>query len=172
VRIESASLNNRRMAFVLVTPRGTFTFPYAKSDPAPTRADPVEEFFIDEELAGQAVTYRLASGREGFVHMEMAFDYNNEPAYMRDLLLYRLTLEAQDRLAASGLSHREVIRRIGTSPAQFYRLIDQTNYRKSVDKVLDLLQALDCEVELVVTAREPRGTYRPPAGAGAGDGAP
>jgi hypothetical protein len=153
VRIESVRLNNRRRAFELATPRGVFAYPYAKADPSPTASDPVAEFFIDEELAGEAVTYRLASGREGFVHVEMAFDYNREPAYMRDLLLHRLTIEAQDRLAASGLSHREVIRRLGTSPAQFYRLLDQTNYRKSVDKVLALLQALDCDVELVVTAR-------------------
>ncbi|HEX9094303.1 MAG TPA: helix-turn-helix transcriptional regulator [Coriobacteriia bacterium] len=153
VNIECVRLNNRRRAFEFETPRGAFSFPYAKADPAPTPADPVVEFFIDEELAGEAVTYRLASGREGFVHVEMVFDYNREPAYMRDLLLYRLTVEAQDRLAASGLSHRELIRRLGTSPAQFYRLLDQTNYRKSVDKVLALLQALDCDVDLVVTAR-------------------
>jgi hypothetical protein len=85
--------------------------------------------------------------------MDMAFDYNREPAYMRDLLLFRLTMEARERLAASPLSHREIIRRLGTSAAQFYRLPDQTNYRKSVDKVLELLQALDCDVEFVVTAR-------------------
>jgi hypothetical protein len=154
VRIESASVNNRRRAFELVTSRGAFAFPYAKCDPPPTSSDPVADYFIDAELAWEAVTYRLASGREGFVHVEMALDYNREPAYMRDLLLYRLTLEAQDRLAASPLSHREIIRRLGTSPAQFYRLLDQTNYRKSIDKVLGLLQVLDCEVDLVVTARE------------------
>lgn len=33
---------------------------------------------------------------------------------------------------------------------QLYRLIDQTNYRKSVDQVLTLLQVLNCEVDLVV----------------------
>lgn len=153
MRIESARVNNRRRVFELVTPRGEFAYPYSKADPVPSKSDPVVEMFIDEELAGQAITYRLRSGREGFVHMEMAFDYNREPAYMRDLLLFRLTLEAQDRLAASRLSHREIIRRLGTSPAQFYRLLDQTNYRKSVDKVLELLQVLDCDVDLVVTTR-------------------
>jgi hypothetical protein len=39
------------------------------------------------------------------------------------------------------------------SPAQFYRLIDPTNYRKSVDKMLSLLQVLGCEVDLVVRDR-------------------
>ena len=47
-------------------------------------------------------------------------------------------------------SKREIIRRLGTSASKFYRLIDQTNYRKSVDQMLNLLHALDCEVELIV----------------------
>jgi hypothetical protein len=69
---------------------------------------------------------------------------------MRDLLLYRLTLEAQKRVRRSSLSRRELIRKLRTSPAQFYRLLDQTNYRKSVDQLLSLLRILDCEVEVVV----------------------
>ena len=72
---------------------------------------------------------------------------------MRDLLLYNLTVEALDRIETSPLSKREIIRRLGTSPAQFYRLIDPTNYRKSVDKLLSLLQVLDCEVEVIVRAK-------------------
>ena len=71
---------------------------------------------------------------------------------MRDLLLYNLTVEALKRLEASSLSKREIIRRLGTSSVQFYRLIDPTNYRKSVDKLLSLLQVLDCEVEVIVRA--------------------
>lgn len=70
--------------------------------------------------------------------------------YLRDLLLYRLTLEAQTRIAESPLSKREIVRRLGTSAAQLYRLLDQTNYRKSVDQVLALLQVLNCDVDLVV----------------------
>ena len=34
-----------------------------------------------------------------------------------------------------------------------YRLLDQTNYRKSMDQVLSLLTVLDCDVDLVVRAR-------------------
>ena len=51
-----------------------------------------------------------------------------------------MTLEAQTRVAASPLSKREIVRRLGTSAAQLYRLLDQTNYRKSVDQLLALLQ--------------------------------
>ena len=66
---------------------------------------------------------------------------------------YRLTLEAQKRIAESPLSKREIMRRLGTSAAQLYRLLDQTNYRKSVDQVLSLLQVLNCEVDLVVRTK-------------------
>lgn len=75
------------------------------------------------------------------------------PTYLRDLLLYRLTLEAQKRVAESPLSKREIVRRLGTSAAQLYRLLDQTNYCKSVDQVLALLQVLNCEVDVVVRTK-------------------
>lgn len=80
-------------------------------------------------------------------------EYNQDPSYLRDLLLYRLTLEAQKRIAESALSKREIMRRLGTSAAQLYRLLDQTNYRKSVDQVLALLQVLNCEVDLVIRTK-------------------
>lgn len=153
MRIKSVSRNNRKHAFEVVTWRDRFTFPYSKTSPAPTAVDPVDEIAIDEELGREGFTYRLASGLEGTIHIEQVLEYNQDLGYMRDLLLYKLTVEAQKRLEDSPLSRREIIRRLGTSPAQFYRLIDQTNYRKSVDKLLLLLNVLDCEVELVVRAK-------------------
>lgn len=87
------------------------------------------------------------------MHIEQVLEYNKDPDYLRDRLLYRLTLEAQKRIAASSLSRREIIRRLGTSATQLYRLLDQTNYSKSVDQLVSLLQILDCEVNLVVRAK-------------------
>jgi predicted XRE-type DNA-binding protein len=68
-------------------------------------------------------------------------------------LLYKLTLEAQRRIATHKLAKREIIRRLGTSATQLYRLLDQTNYKKSVDQLVSLLQVLDCQVDLVVRAK-------------------
>jgi len=85
--------------------------------------------------------------------IDQVLDYCQDPSYLRDLLVYRLTLEARRRIDAAALSRREIIRRLGTSPAQLYRLLDQTNYRKSVDQVLSLLAVLDCDVDLLVRAK-------------------
>jgi len=150
VKIASVAANNRKRAFEVVTRRGQWLFPYSKAEPSPTTSDPLVELYIDPELGREGFTYSLASGAEGSVHIDHVLDYNEEPGYMRDLLLYNLTVEARDRIETSPVSKREIIRRLGTSPAQFYRLIDPTNYRKSVDKLLSLLQVLDCEIEVVV----------------------
>ena len=107
----------------------------------------------DEELGREGFTYELASGRQGTVHVEQVLEYNQDPSYLRDQLLYRLTLEAQKRVARSPLSKREITRRLGTSAAQLYRLLDQTNYRKSTDQLLELLRVLDCDIDLVVRER-------------------
>jgi hypothetical protein len=153
MKITSVTANNRKRAFEVNTRRGQWPFPYGKAEPEPTSSDPLVELYIDPEMGREGFTYLLASGAEGSVHIDHVLDYNEEPGYMRDLLLYNLTVEALDRLEASPLSKREIIRRLGTSPAQFYRLIDPTNYRKSVDKLLSLLQVLDCEVEVIVRAK-------------------
>jgi hypothetical protein len=99
----------------------------------------------------------LASGEQGTVHVDHVLAYNRDPRYMRNQLIYRLTLIAQQRVRHGGLSTRELIRRLGTSAAQFYRLLDQTNCRKSLGQLVDLLGILDCEVELTVKeGRRPR----------------
>ncbi len=151
--IRRVRANNRRRAFEVVLANKTLLFPYSKAKPAPTQKDPVKRVFPDDESAREAFTYALQSGHTGTVHVEQVLDYNRDPKYLRDLLLYRLTLEAQKRIDTSRLSKREIIRRLGTSAAQLYRLLDQKNYRKSVDQLLSLLQVLDCDVDLVVRAK-------------------
>jgi hypothetical protein len=88
------------------------------------------------------------------IRLNPILEYNQDPTHLRDQLLYRLTLEAQKRIAESPLAKREIVRRLGTSTAQLYRLLDQTNYRKSVDQLLSLLQVLKCDVKLVVRQRD------------------
>jgi hypothetical protein len=153
VKIRSVTQNNRKKVFELRTSAKRLVFPFSKADPAPTIQDPISEIFVDPEAGREAFTYVLHSGRTGTIHIEQVLEYNQDPTYLRDLLLYRLTIEAQKRIAKSPLSKREIVRRLGTSAAQLYRLLDQTNYRKSVDQVVALLQVLNCDVDLVVRTK-------------------
>jgi predicted XRE-type DNA-binding protein len=153
VKIRSVTHNSRKKVFDVRTSSKHLVFPYSKADPVPTPTDPVAEAFVDHEAGREAFTFVLASGRSGTVHGEQVLEYNQDPSYLRDLLLYKLTIEAQRRLGTSALSKREIVRRLGTSAAQLYRLLDQTNYRKSVDQLVGLLQVLDCEIDVVVRAK-------------------
>ncbi len=153
MKIRFIKHNNRKKAFEVRTSTKKLVFPFSKADPTPTIHDPITKLFVDPEADREAFTYVLHSGRSGTVHVEQVLEYNQDPTYLRDLLLYRLTLEAQKRIAQSPLSKREIVRRLGTSAAQLYRLLDQTNYRKSVDQLLALLQVLNCDVDLVVRTK-------------------
>jgi hypothetical protein len=150
VRIDSVKPNNRRRAFEIELGGKCYPFPYEKCEAVPTAQDPVVNIEIDWETAHEGFVYHLASGIEGYVHGEQALDYNRDPEYMRQLLVHRLTVEANKRMKASRLSKREIIRRLGTSPTQLYRLLDTTYYGKTVDAMLQLLWALDCEPEVLV----------------------
>jgi len=153
MKIRSVKLNNKKKTFEVRTGSKSYSFPYAKAEPTPRAEDLVTRVNVDKDLGGEGFEYEMSSGKKGTVHLEQVLEYNQDPNYLRDLLLYKLTLETQKRVAESPLAKREIVRRLGTSATQLYRLLDQTNYNKSVDQLVSLLQVLDCEVDLVVRAK-------------------
>lgn len=157
MKIQSVTHNNRKRAFQVKLSKKLFQLPYSRVDPRPSLVNPITRVFVDKELGSEGFTYVLKSGKEGTIHSEQVLEYNQDPHYMRDTLLYKLTIEVQKRVEASALSKREIIRRLRTSATQFYRLLDQTNYRKSVDQLLSLLHVLDCDVELLVRTKTTSG---------------
>ena len=124
MKIQSVTADNRHRRFRVTTRRGVLGFPYSLCVPAPSSSDKLVDVYVDPELGREAVTYRLASGAEGSVHVDSVLDFNADPAYLAEVELYRLTLEAKARLDASGLSVRDVARALATSPTQLYRLLD------------------------------------------------
>lgn len=156
MKIQNVEANNRRKAFDVQTEAGGFSFPYARLRVQPSAHNRVVRVYVDPELGNEAFTYVLESGEEDSVHLDAVLEYNEDPTYLKDLLLYKLSLEAQKRVAASSLSKREIIRRLGTSASQFYRLLDVTNTAKSVGQLVALLHILDFEVDVVVKKRTRR----------------
>jgi hypothetical protein len=154
MKVKKVTANNRKKAFEVATQGKDYVFPYAKLEIPPSPENRIARVYVDRELDNEAFTYELESGDQGTVHLDHVLEYNRDPRYMRDLLLYKLTLVAREQVKTSSLSKREIIRRLGTSPAQFYRLLDQTDYKKSIDQLLALLNVLDCQVDLVVTDRQ------------------
>lgn len=132
-----------------MTGRGSMEFPYARLAMGPSLRDKICRVSVDKELGQEAFTYQLESGKEGSVHMDQVLEYNQDAEYLRKMLLYKLTLKAQTLLKEKKQSKRAIMRRMHTSPTQFYRLLDQTNYGKSMDQMTKLLAALDCHLDVV-----------------------
>jgi len=153
MKIKNVTVNNRKKMFEVETSNKKFFFPYSKLEYNPSLKNKIIDVFVDKDFGGEAFTYMLESGQEGTVHIDNVLEYNEDSSYMRDLILYNLTLEVQSRIEKSSLSKREIIRKLGTSPSQFYRLLDQTNYRKTIDQMFLLLYILECKVDVVVKSR-------------------
>jgi hypothetical protein len=147
-------VNNRKAQLELTTRSGrVFPLPFVRMDPRPSGTDRIVSAYVDRELAGEAVTYVLASGVEGAVHIDQALEYNRDPEFLAELMIHKLTVEAEKRVGRCGISRRELARRLKTSMPQLYRLLDPTNTRKSLGQLVALLHLLDCDVELVIHPR-------------------
>lgn len=154
MKIRKVVANNRRRVFELVLGAGKrMDFPYAKLELRPSSENRIIQVQPDPEFAREAFTYELESGDQGSVHLDAVLEYNEDPDYLRDLLLHKLTVEARRRVESSGVSRRELIRRLKTSAAQFYRLMDPTNTKKSIGQMISLLHVLDCDVDVIVKDR-------------------
>lgn len=156
MKILSVRANNRKKCFEVRTRKGTYTFPYSAADTPPTARNRVVRLFVDPELAREGFTYVLESGAEDSVLMDWVLEDNRDPKLLTQFLMHRLTCIAEEKRKASGLSTREVCRRLGTSASQLYRLLQTGNYRKSFEQLIRLLIVLDCDVHLDVKDVERR----------------
>lgn len=157
MKIRAVAANNRKKVFELRTARGLLSYPYAKLPLPPTSTDRVVDVYPDPDAGLEAFTYRLASGTEDTVHVDAVLEYNQDPAYLNEILLHRLTVEARKALEQSDLAKRELIRRLGTSPSQLYRLLDPGNSSKSAGQLLAILHLLGQEVDVIVRPRRQAG---------------
>jgi hypothetical protein len=156
VKINDVRANNRKKAFEIQTESKTLIFPYVLLRQRPNPKNRIVEAFPDPDLGMEGFTYRLADGTGDTVHIDAVLEYNQDPDYLNELLLHRLTLEAQKAVEVSSLSKRELIRRLGTSASQFYRLLDPANSKKSVGQMLALLHLVGQDVEVVISPRAKR----------------
>jgi len=151
LKVTAVNANNRKRVFEVELEDGrALPFPYARCEPEPTPANAIADLFIDPEVGMAGFTYVLRSGEDGVVLSDWVLELNRDPSYLKDLLLYRFSTEARRRFEESGLGVRHVARALCTSPAQVYRILDQTNHGKSLDQVVMLLTVLGYDTDFTV----------------------
>ena len=152
MKIKSVAANNKKREFLITNRAGRdFYFPYHKVAPPISKDEQVRKVYVDSELAREAFTFILGSGEEGSIHIEQVLEFNKDPNYLAELLIYQLTTECIKRVEQAQISRRQLARQLNTSVPQLYRLLDPVNTSKSMKQLISLLSVLDCEVDLVVT---------------------
>ena len=147
MKIKETKVNNHKKVIVAETSKRSLELPFSRLALRPTRQNKISDIYVDPDLGYEGVTYVLESGEEDTVHLDVFLDYNRDPDFLRTLFLYELTVAAQDTMEKTELSKNEICRRLQTSPSQLARLLDQTNHRKTVDKMLELLAVLGVSVK-------------------------
>ena len=152
MKIKSVKKNNRKKSFEIVTyDEKVWLFPYSRlacyKDMLKTKSY-VSKVYVDKELAREGFTFELESGREDSVVMDEVLEYNKDPDYMREMLLYELTVQVRKIIEKKKISHKEIMRRMGIKDTPFYRLIDTTYYGKTIDQMQKLFAALDYKLNI------------------------
>jgi predicted XRE-type DNA-binding protein len=137
-------------SFELFANKKKWLFPYSKLNLKPTMNNPIAKVVVDSDFGDEGFTYYLKSGTEATVPMDAVLEYNKDPKYIREQLLYNLTLQARQIIKQKRISHNEIIRRMKISQMHFYRIINTTCYTKTIDQMVLLLAALDYCVDVKI----------------------
>lgn len=148
--IKRVFTNNHKKAFVVETRQGVYEFPFSQLSIRPTASNPVVIVYADPAIGKQGFSYELKSGRGDTVLLDQILFFNRDPEILRRQLLFKLSCDAVELVESSGLTKRALARRMGIKPAQLYRLLDQSFYRKTIDQMLRLLAALGHDVEVKI----------------------
>ncbi len=139
-------VNNRKRCLEWNHSKVTLTYPFSKLKIVPTSSDPIVEIYTDKETAGQWAFYKLKSGVEGNIPLDAFLEYNRDPEYIRKLVLFDLTCSVLKQIKKEKIPKRELARKMKTSPAQLYRLLNTANYSKTIDQMVRLLAVMGNEV--------------------------
>lgn len=154
MKIRKVHINRKKKTVEIETKKGWYILPFRFLMTQPTKDNPIERAYVDRELGNEAVTYELNSGDVDSVHLEAFLEYAEEPEYLAKLKLHEQTVRANELLEKSGISKRELCRRLGTSPSQLSRLLDPTYYGKSAKDIFQLIIAMGYDIEIEVHKKE------------------
>lgn len=148
MKITSLTQNSRKRCFILKIGSREYEFSFSYLAVKPSARNPIRSLTIDKDTGKQSFSYKLKDGRGDTVLAEQVLHVNQDPEVLRKELLYKLTYEIQELIAARKLTKRSVARLLNIHPAQLYRLLDQKFYGKTIDQMIRVFAALGETVEI------------------------
>ncbi len=105
----------------------------------------VVEAVPDKESGRHSFYFVLENGQKEVVPFDQPLHIVQNPEYVREQTLYEVTKQLNEFLKKSNVSKRELARRLETSLSQLARLLDTTNYKKELSRLIELAAMLNYE---------------------------
>ena len=99
----------------------------------------------DTEAGRHSFYFILENGKKEFVPFDQPLHIAQNPEYVKEQTLYEVTKQIHEFIKKSKVSKRELARRLGTSLSQLARLLDTTNYKKELSRLIELAAMLNYE---------------------------
>lgn len=99
----------------------------------------------DEESGRHSFYFVLDNGKKDFVPFDQPLYIVQHPEYVKHQTLYEVTKKLNRFIEQEKVPKRELARRLGTSLSQLARLLDTTNYKKELSRLIELAAMLNYE---------------------------
>lgn len=105
----------------------------------------VVEAAPDKEVGRHSFYFILDDGKKDYVPFDQPLHIAQHPEYVRQQTLYEVTRQLSEFIAREKVPKRELARRLGTSMSQLLRLLDTTNDKKELSRLIELAAMLNYE---------------------------
>lgn len=99
----------------------------------------------DTEVGGHSFYFTLENGKTDYVPYDQPLHIVQNPEYVKEQTLYQMTKRLNKFIKSEGISKRELARRLNTSLSQLARLLDTTNYKKEMSRLVEISAILNYE---------------------------
>lgn len=99
----------------------------------------------DSEAGGHSFCFVLESGKRDYVPYDQPLHIAQNPEYLKQQTLFEMTKAINEFVRKEKVPKRELARRLGTSMSQLSRLLDTTNYKKELSRLIEIAAMLDYE---------------------------
>lgn len=97
------------------------------------------------EAGGHSFYFVLESGKKDYVPYDQPLHIAQVPEYAKQQALYEMTKVINEFIRKEHISKRELARRLNTSLSQLARLLDTTNYKKELSRLIEIAALLNYE---------------------------
>ncbi|OFZ81320.1 MAG: hypothetical protein A2583_10355 [Bdellovibrionales bacterium RIFOXYD1_FULL_53_11] len=97
----------------------------------------------DPEVGGHSFYFILDNGKKDYVPFDQPLHIVQNPEYVKERTLFQMTKRLNEFIRQEGVSKRELARRLSTSLSQVARLLDTTNYKKELSRLIEIAAMLN-----------------------------